>query len=115
MSVSPLASRNSSAPYDTPLNVWISQKFASTGFLLRGKRVASLFYEATRADRIFAHYPAAGAEASRQRAHGGLDHRERGGMGHQPDHAAHRAHAARRRRADARHSELGLARVWKPG
>ena len=37
MSVSPLASRNSSAPYDTPLNVWMSQKFASTGFLLRGK------------------------------------------------------------------------------
>ena len=37
MSESPPASRNSSAPYDTPLNVWMSQKFASKGFLLRGK------------------------------------------------------------------------------
>src|SRR5687767_9478557 len=31
ISVSPLASRNSSAPYETPLKIWISQKFASTG------------------------------------------------------------------------------------
>jgi hypothetical protein len=37
ISVRPLASRKSSAPYDTPLNVWISQKFASTRFLLRAK------------------------------------------------------------------------------
>ena len=33
----------------------------------------------------------------------------------QRDDAAHRDHAAGRRRADARHPELGLARIWQPG
>ena len=44
ISVRPLASRNSSAPYDTPLNVWMSQKFASTRSS-SGERVASLLHE----------------------------------------------------------------------
>src|SRR5687768_16718322 len=111
MSVRPLARRNNSAPYDTPLNIWMSQKFASKVLLLGAHRVASVPYETARQDRLFAHHRTPAAQASRRRAHGGLDHRQRRGMGYQPDHAAHRAHAARRRRADARYSELGLARV----
>src|SRR5688572_15133157 len=79
------------------------------------ERVASLFYETTGADRLFAHHPAQAAQAARRRAHGGVDHRQRRGVGHRPDHAAHRAHPAGGRRADARHPELVLARVRQPG
>src|SRR5687768_5866927 len=50
ISVRPLASRNSSAPYDTPLNVWISQKFASKVLLLGADRVA--FHAMKPLDRI---------------------------------------------------------------
>src|SRR5574341_643202 len=115
MSVSPLASRNSSAPYDTPLNVWISQKFASRVLLPRGHRVASVPYETARQDRLFTGHRASAAQAARRGAHGGLDHRQRRGMGHRPADAAHRAHAASGRGAHARHPELGVARIWKQG
>src|SRR5918992_4316077 len=94
MSVRPLAGRNSSAPYDTPLNVWISQKFASSGSSSSSQSLASGRYEATRENRLFADHPARAAQASRGRAHGGLDHRQRRGMGHRAADAAHRAHAA---------------------
>src|SRR5918992_3261049 len=94
MSVRPLASRNSSAPYDTPLNVWISQKFASSGSSSWDERLASVTHETARADRLFADHQARAPEAPRRGAHGGLDHRQRRGMGHRPADAAHRAHPA---------------------
>src|SRR5918999_1545720 len=122
MRVRPLASRNSSAPYDTPLKIWISQNFASKSSS-SDARVAEIFsvcsyilcYEAPRANHLLAHSQARAAQAARRRAHGGLDHRQRRGMGHRPDDAAHRAAAAGGRRPDARHPELGMARVRQPG
>ena len=51
----------------------------------------------------------------KRRAHGGVDHHQCRGMGPDPDHAAHGVDAAGRRLADARHSELVLARIRQPG
>ena len=53
-------------------------------------------------------------EAAGRRAHGGVVHRQRRGMGHPVADAAHGADAAGRRRAVARHPELGLARIRQP-
>ena len=54
------------------------------------------------------------AQAAEGRAHGGVDHHQCRGMGPDPDHAAHGVDAAGRRLADARHSELVLARIRQP-
>ena len=54
------------------------------------------------------------AEAAGRRPHGGVVHRQRRGMGHPLADAAHGADPAGRRRAVARHPELGLARIRQP-
>ena len=54
------------------------------------------------------------AEAAGRGPHGGVVHRQRRGVGHSFADAAHRADAAGRRGALARHPELGLARVRQP-
>ena len=70
---------------------------------------------ADRTPRLFRDRRAQAVEAARRGAAGGLGHRQCRGMGPEGDDAAHRADPAGRRRADARHPELGLARIRQPG
>ena len=55
------------------------------------------------------------ARPAGRRPVGGLGDRQCRGMGSDAADAAYRADAAGRRRADARHPELGLARIRQPG
>src|SRR3954469_18148164 len=80
----------------------------------RRNEAASGRHAADGAHHLLADRRTRGAEAAGRRAHGGVVHRERGGMGHQFADAAHGADATGRRRALARYSELGLARVRQP-
>ena len=57
----------------------------------------------------------AAAQTAERRPHGGVGDRQCRGMGRDAADAAHGAHAAGRRLADARRAELGLARIWQPG
>src|SRR4051812_25620908 len=70
---------------------------------------------AERAPALFADRAAAEAATARRRAGGGLGHRQRRGVEREGADAAHGADAAGRRLADARHPELGVARVRQPG
>ena len=72
-------------------------------------------HAAERPPRLFTDRQAQAAEAAERRAHGGLDRHQCRGMGPDADHAAHGLDAAGRRFADARHSELVLARIRQPG
>ena len=78
----------------------------------RSKRIDDA---ADRAPRLFRDSPKAAARPARRGAAGGVGHRQCRGMGHQRDDAAHRVDPAGRRLADARHPELGVARIRQPG
>src|SRR5579862_9883547 len=72
-------------------------------------------HAAERPPLLHPHHRAQAAQAAERRAHGGVDHHQCRGVGSDPDDAAYRADATGRRLADARYSELVLARIRQPG
>ncbi len=71
-------------------------------------------HAADRTHCVFADRRTRAAETAGGGSHGGVVHRQRGGVGHPVADAAHGAHATCRWCALARHSELGLARIRQP-
>src|SRR2546426_353170 len=142
MRESPPASRNRSAPYETPLNVCATQnsialsRLPSTSALvnwLKGQIASKSFAcwvsgltrnleletsncnfkggghgVPARPDSLFSDHRSSDTSPPEGRPGRGVDHRQRGGVGHPRAHAAHGAAAAWRNVGHSRHPQLRL-------
>src|SRR6266850_6055460 len=126
MSERPPARRKSSAPYEMPLNSWLIQNSngQATWISTAGARVTAgdctigalsplevPRETPARAFRLFPDRGPAPMEAPAGGAHRGVDHRERGRVGHREADAPRRALGASGRHDRARRAQLGVARL----
>ncbi len=93
---------------------WLSRR-KQTGLKTQAPSEKDAADAAERTPGLLRNSRAQAAGAARRGANRGVGHRQCRGMGPQGNDAAHRLDAAGRRRADARHPELGMARIRQPG